>query len=79
MNVAREISFADWRDAVDLWQQKDKVCSVVVCCVCGVPMPNSHPEFRTCLFDICEMCVEQERAAAFNHTDDEQMRFDFSF
>ena len=72
------ISFTDWRDAVELWQQNGTARSVTACVVCWVPVPNSHPEFGTPLFDICEMCLERERQSASENAVG-QMTLDFTF
>lgn len=76
--MGRGISFAEFRDALELWQQHHRAHLTVQCVVCGLVMPNSHPEFGSPVFDICDICVEQEQQSACEH-DVGQMTFDFTF
>ena len=57
--MAREISFTEFRDAVE----DDGAPQVVLCGSCGVPMqapPCPDPRPGTfCLFDTCEFCLDK--------------------
>src|SRR4051812_27100512 len=59
--MARGISFAEWREALAEVEWEDPAHQVLACGICGVPMPNSRPDFGWCLFDTCDACLEDLR------------------